>query len=365
VNRLVIIDAPELHLVERHPQAGVQPAREVIRSVGFTDDSMRVVGQPKRAFDPATTRIELHHRVATVWGFFTGGEWNTQLGAVAHFGIWPLVVGTLNVACIAMLVAGPLGLMTAIWLSEYAPSRLRDFIKPVLEILAGIPTVVLGFFALTVISPALRFEFIQSPVRDSQGNVLLTEVRDDNDQVVIGNDGKPIMRPLTEALNPLGIGTSNVLAAGIAVGILTLPIIASLSQDALRAVPRAMREGSYGLGATRFETSTRVVVPAALSGIIAAFLLAIARCVGETMVVALAAGGRPVNLRESPLNAVKVGEGMLPMTGYLANVVGGDISNFGIDYHAMYAVAAVLFVMTFALTLVGHLVRLRFAQAYE
>jgi phosphate transport system permease protein len=130
-------------------------------------------------------------------------------------------------------------------------------------------------------------------------------------------------------------------------------------------VPRALREGSYGLGATRFETSVRVVTPAALSGIIAALLLAVARAVGETMVVALAAGSRPVPLRDSLANALDVTEGMQPMTGYLVQVIGGDVSNFGVEYYSLYAVAAVLFVITFALTLIGHLIRIRFQQQYE
>jgi len=198
----------------------------------------------------------------SVWEFLTGLQWNPLLGAEKHFGIWPLINGTLLVTVVAMAVALPLGLVTAIWLSEYAPERVRRVLKPILEVIAGIPTVVFGFFAVTVITPAIRFEWL---------DVLS---------------------------NPFNIGTYNALSAGIAVGVLCLPIVTSLSEDALRAVPSSLREGSYGLGATRFETSIRVVVPAALSGIIAAFLLAVARAVGETMIVALAAGATPIPLHK-------------------------------------------------------------------
>jgi phosphate transport system permease protein len=221
----------------------------------------------------AARGVETTEHVTTVWGFLTGLQWNPLLGAEKHFGILPLINGTLLVAFIAMCVALPLGLITAIWLSEYAPERIRRILKPVLEVIAGVPTVVFGFFALTFITPAIRFEWL--PAFD----------------------------------NPLKFGTYNALSAGIAVGILCLPIVTSLAEDALRAVPKSLREGSYGLGATRFETSIRVVVPAALSGIIAAFLLAVARAVGETMIVALAAGASPIplhDLSDTPLNEPEV-----------------------------------------------------------
>lgn len=269
--------------------------------------------------------------------FFFGRQWNPLLGAEKHFGIWPLIAGTLQITVVALLVAGPLGMITAIWLSEYASLRVRNILKPILEIIAGIPTVVLGFFALVAITPTLRMEFFTRA------------------------DGSP--------LNPLGIDNFNSLSAGIAVGILTLPIIVSLSEDALRAVPRSLREASYGLGSTRFETSIHVVTPAALSGIIAAFLLAIARCVGETMIVALAAGSRPINLTGSPLHAagaaLDVRREVQPMTGYMVQIFMGDASNFGVEYLSSYAVAAVLFLITLILTLLGNLIRRRFRQAYE
>lgn len=254
--------------------------------------------------------------------FFTGLQWNPLLGDEHHYGIWPLIAGTMLITGVAMIVALPLGLITAIWLAEYAPPSLRAVLKPVLEIIAGIPTVVLGFFALTVITPAL-----QSVYRD--------------------------------------LGVYNALSAGIAVGILTLPIVTSLTEDALRAVPRGLREGSYGLGATKLETSLRVVVPAALSGIIAAFLLAVARAVGETMVVALAAGSMPIPLYQDPSAALNPLNPAQPMTGYMVQIFLGDVSNFGPEYYSSYAVAAMLFAMTLLLTVIGHQVRVRFQQVYE
>lgn len=269
----------------------------------------------------------------SVTDFLFGRQWNPLLGSEKHFGIWPLIVGTLQITGVALVVAGPLGLVTAIWLSEYAPRRVRVFLKPVLEIIAGIPTVVLGFFALIAITPALRFEFIRNA------------------------DGSP--------WNPFGFAAYNSMSAGIAVGILTLPIIVSLGEDALRAVPRSLREASYALGATRFETAIRVVVPAALSGIVAAFLLAIARCVGETMIVALAAGSSPIPLHDSPMRAIDVRQEIQPMTGYLVQIFMGDASNFGVEYLSSYAVAAVLFVLTLLLTLTGEVIRRRYRQAYE
>ncbi len=265
--------------------------------------------------------------------FFFGLQWNPLLGGEKHFGIWPLIAGTLQITVVALLVAGPLGMITAIWLSEYASLRTRNILKPILEIIAGIPTVVLGFFALVAITPTLRMEFFKRA------------------------DGSP--------LNPFGIDNFNALSAGIAVGILTLPIIVSLSEDALRAVPRSLREASYGLGSTRFETSVHVVTPAALSGIIAAFLLAIARCVGETMIVALASGSRPIALHQSMASAVDVRREVQPMTGYMVQIFMGDASNFGVEYLSSYAVAAILFLITLVLTLLGNLIRLRYRQAYE
>ena len=248
--------------------------------------------------------------------FAFGTEWNPLLGNEKHFGILPLICGTLWVTFIAMAVALPLGLITAIFLSEYAPRRLRAVLKPMLEVLAGIPTVVYGFFAISVITPFLR-------------------------------DG-------------LGIEVDffNALSAGIAVGILCIPTVSSLSEDALQAVPGRLREAAYGLGGTRFDVAVKVVVPAALSGIVSAFLLAIARAVGETMIVAMAAGARPV-LTGNPADQIQT------MTGYITQVATGDVTNFGIEYYSIYAVALTLFLITLCLTLLGNVIRTRFRESYQ
>jgi phosphate transport system permease protein len=259
---------------------------------------------------------------ASVWEFFTDLRWQPLLGAQKHFGIWPLVGGTVMISLVAMVFALPLGLITAIYLSEYAHPTVRAILKPVLEVIAGIPTVVFGFFALTVITPGLQW--------------------------LHG-----------------GFDVYNVMSAGIAVGIMCLPIVTSLSEDALRAVPRSLREGAYGLGATRFEVSVHVVTPAALSGIIAAFLLAIARAVGETMIVALAAGSTPMPLADNPAAALDPRNPAQTMTGYMVMIFLGDVSNFGPEYYSSYAVAGMLFMMTLMLTLIGHGIRVKFRQAYE
>ncbi|GAB4193906.1 MAG: phosphate ABC transporter permease subunit PstC [Phycisphaeraceae bacterium] len=273
-----------------------------------------------------TLSIEAYHFFTlpevSVWEFLTGLRWSPLLGAEKHFGIWPLIGGTLLISAIAMAVALPLGLISAIFLSEYAHPAVRAVLKPVLEVIAGVPTVVFGFFALTVITPTLRW------FHD-------------------------------------GFNVYNAMSAGIAVGIMCLPIVTSLSEDALRAVPRSLREGAYGLGATPFEVSIKVVVPAALSGIIAAFLLAIARAVGETMIVSLAAGAMPMPLADDPSAAIDPRNPAQTMTGYMVMIFTGDVSNFGVEYYSSYAVAATLFVMTLILTLIGHRVRIRYRQVYE
>ena len=266
--------------------------------------------------------------------FLTGGEWNPLLGAQKHFGMWPLVVGTLQVAVVAMIFALPLGLMVAIWLSEYAAPKIRAVVKPVLEVIAGVPTVVFGFFAITFITPGLRLAWLPG-----------------------GRDNA--------YYNWFDFGTYNVLAAGLAVGIMCIPIVTSLSEDALRAVPRQLREGSYGLGASRFETSIKVVLPAALSGVIAAFLLAVARAVGETMIVALAAGSLPPNLSENPGDVFNLTQDTQTMTGYIVQIYLGDVAHGGVEYLSVYAIAFTLFVITLLLTIVGGIIRARFRQAYD
>lgn len=251
----------------------------------------------------------------TFFKFMTGTEWNPLLGAQKHFGIWPLIAGTLLVTAVAAIVAIPLGLITAIYLSEYAPRKVRLVLKPILEVLAGVPTVVYGFFALTVITPALR--------------------------------------SIHE-----GFEVYNAFSAGLAIGIMCLPIVCSLSEDALQAVPRSLREGAYALGGTRFDVSVRVVTPAALSGVIAAFVLAIARAVGETMIVALAAGNA-AKMTLDPRVEVQT------MTAYIVQIFLGDASNYGPEYLSSYAVAATLFVMTFMLTILATIIMKRYREVYE
>lgn len=253
----------------------------------------------------------------TVTEFFTSSKWEPLIGRESekHFGVWALITGTLLVSVIAMALALPLGLITAIYLSEYAHPRVRALIKPTLEVLAGIPTVVYGFFALTVITPTLQY---------FHG----------------------------------GFNTFNAMAGGIAVGILCLPIVSSLVEDALQAVPRSLREGAFGLGATKFEVSTKVVVPAALSGIISAFLLAVSRAIGETMIVAICVGSRP-QMSFDPR------DDMQTMTGWMVQMALGDVSNYDMEYLSMYAVAAVLFIMTLTLTFTGNIVRKRFREEYQ
>ncbi len=293
-----------------------------------------------------------NNEVTVTLGDFLGSlHWApTAEGAVRGFGIWPLIVGTAQVTVVAMAFALPLGLMTAIWLSEYASPKVRNVVKPVLEVIAGVPTVVFGYFALTFLTPLLRIDFLQTAATDpATGEALL------------GPDGSPVMVPW----NPFDFGVYNATAAGLAVGIMCFPIVTSLSEDALRAVPRALREGAYGLGSSRFETATKVVVPSALSGIIAAFLLAIARAVGETMIVALAAGASPPALHRSLGDAVALNQDTQTMTGYMVQVFTGDIPHGGVEYLSSYTVAFTLFIITLLLTLVGAAIRKRFRQVYE
>ena len=247
--------------------------------------------------------------------FIGSAQWTPLLGETKSFGIWGLISGTLLVTGIAMAFALPLGLITAIYLSEYAPRRVRSVLKPILEVLAGIPTVVYGFFALMTITPFLQW------CHD-------------------------------------GFNVYNAMSAGIAVGILCFPTVCSLAEDALQAVPASLRDGAFGLGGTRFDATVKVIVPAALSGIISAFLLAIARAIGETMIVALAAGSRP-QATIDPRDEIQT------MTGFMVQMAGGDVSNFGTEYYSMYAVASTLFVITLGLTMIGNFVRRKYRETYE
>ncbi|MCH7579297.1 MAG: phosphate ABC transporter permease subunit PstC [Chloroflexi bacterium] len=248
--------------------------------------------------------------------FFLDTEWQPLFDPVS-FGIWELVAGTVNVVFWALALALPIGLATAIYLSEYAAPRTRRFLKPILESLAGVPTVVYAYFAVNVIT--------------------LSVLRP------IFGDGLPIF---------------NSLSASIMLAVMVLPTIASISEDAMASVPRDLREAAYGLGATRLEVATRVVVPAALSGIMAAVLLAVARAVGETMIVAIAAGSTP-QLTFSPLESIQT------MTGYMLQVGLGDTARGTINYQSIFAVGAMLFLITLLFNIGSHLLVNRFREVYE
>jgi len=253
--------------------------------------------------------------------FFTAPRWQPQSG---EFGIMPLVSATLMTTLFAMLVAIPLGLGAAIYLAEYAPERTRATLKPILEILAGIPTVVYGYFALTFMTPLLRAIFGQNTV-----------------------------------------SIYNVASAGLVMGIMILPTIASMSEDALSAVPRNLREASYGLGATKIETILKVVLPAALSGVIAAFIVGISRAVGETMIVALAAGAGPCILYGANSNCFQSFSAAETMTGHIVRISGGDLSYNSIDYNSLFAIGLTLFVFTLILNLISRYITNRFREVYQ
>ena len=246
--------------------------------------------------------------------FFTGTVWQPQ---IFKFGILPLLSATIMSSFIAMCVAIPVGLCVAIYLSEYASPGFRGIVKPALEILAGIPTVVLGFFALTFMTPLLRS--------------------------ILGNDVVQIY---------------NVFSAGVVMGILILPLISSMTEDALHAVPSSLREGAYGLGATRLEVSTQIVLPAAISGIAAAIILGISRAIGEAMIVAIAAGAGP-NLTINPFKAAET------MTGHIVRISGGDISYDSLDYNSLFAIALMLFLFTLLLNIISQRIIRRFREVYE
>ena len=246
--------------------------------------------------------------------FLFGTEW-TPLFATPKFGVLPLVAGTALVSLIAMLVALPMGLLSAIYLSEYAEHRVRRVVKPILEILAGVPTVVYGYFALSFVTPLLQ-------------NYI----------------------PDLPSLNALG--------PGIVMGIMILPLVSSLSEDAMRGVPQGLREGSYALGATKMQTSLRVVVPAAFSGITAAFILAVSRAVGETMIVAIAAGQQP-RLTFDPTVPIET------MTAYIVQVSLGDTPQGTLEYRTIFAVGMLLFLGTFILNLASAWLRERYREEYS
>jgi phosphate transport system permease protein len=253
-------------------------------------------------------------REVSIVEFFTSTTWSAAF-ANPQFGILVLASGTLLTTLIAIAVALPVGLLAAIFLSEYASPGLRRWLKPALEILAGVPTIVYGYFALTFVTPLLR-----------------------------------------ETIFP-NMTIFNALSAGLVMGVMIIPTIASVSEDAIHAVPRSLREGAYALGATQRETATRIVLPAALSGIVAATILGISRAVGETMIVAVAAGNL-AQLATNPLESVQT------MTAFIVQVASGDTPTGSLTYNTIFAVGSTLFVMTLILNIVSYVFVRRFREAY-
>ncbi|WP_180554600.1 phosphate ABC transporter permease subunit PstC [Staphylococcus haemolyticus] len=263
-------------------------------------------------FTLITETITFFTRVSIVEFLFTK-DWNPT-GSDPKYGIWALVIGTLKITVIATIVAVPIGLGAAIYLSEYASDKARRIIKPILEILAGIPTIVFGFFALTFVTPVLRTII---PALDS----------------------------------------FNSVSPGIVVGIMIVPVITSMSEDAMASVPNKIREGAYGLGSTKFEVATKVVLPAAASGVVASIVLGISRAIGETMIVSLAAGS-------SPTASLNLTNSIQTMTGYIVEVATGD-ATFGSDmYYSIYAVGFTLFIFTLIMNLISYWISKRFREEY-
>jgi phosphate transport system permease protein len=252
-------------------------------------------------------------KTVSVVEFLTDTNW-TPLFEDAHYGILPLVAGTLTTSLIALTVAIPIGTIGAIYLSEFASHKTREIVKPILELLVGVPTVVFGYFALFFVTPMLQKVFPSLP-------------------------------------------GFNMLGPGLVMGVMIVPYISSVAEDTMRAVPMSMREGSYAMGATRFQTAIRVVTPAAISGIVAAYILGISRAVGETMVVAVAAGQQP-NMTFNPM------ESAATITAYIVQVAMGDLPHGSIGYQSIFAAGLVLIVMTLGFNILGHIVRKKFRESY-
>lgn len=262
-----------------------------------------------------TLVTETYHffREISIIEFLFGTKWSPLIDPKS-FGVLPLLGGTFMITILACLVAIPIGLASAIYLSEYAPKKVRNAIKPILEVLAGVPTIVYGYFALSFVTP-----IIQSIFPD--------------------------------------IGVFNALSAGLVVGVMIIPMVCSLSEDAMSAVPKSLRDGAYALGATRFEVALKIVVPAALSGIVASFVLAFSRAIGETMIVTVAAGASP-NLTANPLESIQT------MTAYIVQVSLGDTQRGSLEYGSIFAVGMTLFVITFLLNILAQYVARRFREEY-
>ena len=299
-------------LVNRNQKKRVKLEGQVIRIIFFLCAIISIFTTVAILFTLIFQALSFFNEIS-VWEFLTGTRWTPILKPRAY-GVLPLVSGTLLVTVIAAAVALPVGLFTAIFLSEYAPDKIRRILKPILEILAGIPTVVYGYFALTFVTPQLQVIF--------------------PDLLVF-----------------------NALSAGLVMGLMIIPMVSSLSEDAMLSVPRSLREAAYALGATRFEVSLKIVVPAALSGIISAFILAISRAIGETMLVTIAAGATP-RLTLNPLESVQT------MTAYIVQLSLGEAAVGSLEYNTIFAVGLVLFAMTFIMNLLGFWVVRRFREAY-
>jgi len=250
----------------------------------------------------------------TVWEFLTGTVW-TPLFANPSYGILPLVSGTLTITFVALIVAVPMGTIIAIYLSEFAPHRVREIIKPALELIAAVPTIVFGYFALLFVTPLLQATIMPN------------------------------------------LPGFNMLVPGIVVGVATIPTIASLAEDAMRAVPMSMREGAYAVGSNKLQTALRVVMPASVSGVVAAYVLAAARAIGETMVVAIAAG-QNANFTFNPMEAAAT------LTAYIAQVSLGDLEHGSVAYRSIFAAGLILLLMTLVLNVAGHFLRRRFRRTY-
>ena len=253
-------------------------------------------------------------KVVPIADFLTDTEW-TPLFTQKHFGILPLLAGTFLTSFIAILVAVPFGLTIAVYISEYAPKKFRTTIKPMLEVLAAVPTVVYGYFALTVVTP-----FLQQFIPD--------------------------------------LGGFNALSAGIVMGIMIVPMISSLSEDALYAIPKSLREAAYGMGSTRLQASVKVTIPSASSGIIVSIILAVGRAIGETMIVAIAAGQQPI-LTLDPRDSIET------ITAYIVQVSLGDVPHDSIEYKTIFAAGITLFVLTFALNTISFWIRKKYQEKYE
>lgn len=299
-------------IIEQNKMKKTNTFEKLIPYILFLITSISILATISILYILASESIEFFKRIPFS-EFITGTEWRPYSGD-AQFGIWALISGTFRIVLIAAIVAMPIGLGAAIYLSEYANETFRKIVKPILEILAGIPTVVYGYFAINFVTPLLRS--------------VTTE-----------------------------IDLFNAISPGLVVGIMIIPMIASLSEDAMSSVPRAMREGSYGMGATKIETTIKVVIPAAISGIMASFVLGISRAIGETMIVSIAAGSNP-NF------SLDVTGTLQTMTAFIVQITSGDTA-FGTDiYYSLFAVGLTLFFFTFLMNMISIWISKRFREEY-